>query len=72
MKRQPLLSRREVLQQTSTGFGMLALSGLMADGSYAGLTNKLAMGLHHVAKAKHVIFCYMSGGVSHIDSFDPK
>ncbi len=72
MKRQPLLSRREVLQQTSTGFGMLALSGLMADGSYAGLTNKLARGLHHVAKAKHVIFCYMSGGVSHIDSFDPK
>jgi len=29
-------------------------------------------GLHHVPKAKHVIFCYMSGGVSHVDSFDPK
>ncbi|MEO1865066.1 MAG: DUF1501 domain-containing protein, partial [Pseudomonadota bacterium] len=27
---------------------------------------------HHAAKAKHVIFCYMSGGVSHVDSFDPK
>lgn len=27
---------------------------------------------HHPAKAKHVIFCYMSGGVSHVDSFDPK
>jgi hypothetical protein len=26
----------------------------------------------HVAKAKHVIFCFMSGGVSHVDSFDPK
>ena len=28
--------------------------------------------LHHPARAKHVIFCYMSGGVSHLDSFDPK
>ena len=27
---------------------------------------------HHAPKAKHVIFCYMSGGVSHVDSFDPK
>ena len=27
---------------------------------------------HHPARAKHVIFCYMSGGVSHVDSFDPK
>jgi hypothetical protein len=28
--------------------------------------------LHHPAKAKNVIFCFMSGGVSHVDSFDPK
>ena len=27
---------------------------------------------HHRARAKNVILCYMSGGVSHIDSFDPK
>ncbi|WP_231742541.1 DUF1501 domain-containing protein [Polystyrenella longa] len=27
---------------------------------------------HHPSKAKHVIFLYMDGGVSHIDSFDPK
>ena len=24
------------------------------------------------AKAKHVVLCYMSGGVSQVDSFDPK
>ena len=27
---------------------------------------------HYPAKAKHVIFLYLSGGVSHMDSFDPK
>ena len=27
---------------------------------------------HHAPKARHVILCYMSGGVSHLDSFDPK
>ena len=33
----PFLTRREMLRQTSTGFGMLALSALLADRSYAGL-----------------------------------
>ena len=36
-KPRPFLTRREMLPQTSTGFGMLALSALMADPSYAGL-----------------------------------
>jgi hypothetical protein len=58
---QPPLSRRQMLQRTSTGFGMLALAGLLGGKAAAA-----------VAKAKHVIFCFMSGGVSHIDSFDPK
>jgi len=67
------LSRREMLGKTSTGFGMLALSGLMADPSYAGLTESApGGGPHFPPKVKNVIFCYMSGGVSHIDSFDPK
>ncbi|MEM8666836.1 MAG: DUF1501 domain-containing protein [Planctomycetota bacterium] len=55
-----------MLKNCSTGFGGLALSGLMhaeANG---------AQSTHHPAKAKHVIFLYMSGGVSHVDSFDPK
>ena len=59
------LSRREMLTQCSTGFGLLALSGLLqAQGSRP---------LPHVRpRAKNVIFCFMSGGVSHLDSFDPK
>ncbi|MEC7679352.1 MAG: DUF1501 domain-containing protein [Planctomycetota bacterium] len=39
----------------------------MSTGSYAESSNKPP-----TAKAKHVVFCYMSGGVSHVDSFDPK
>ena len=72
----PHLTRREMLRKTSTGFGMLALSALMADRSYAGLVptdSPLAPRAPDFApKVKSVIFCYMSGGLSHIDSFDPK
>ncbi len=51
----------------------MALSGLMADDSFAGISPDADHSrLHHPAKAKRVIFCYMSGGVSHVDSFDPK
>ena len=60
-----LLSRRKMLTTCSSGFGMLALQGLLGQ-------NQLAAKPHFTPKAKSVIFCYMSGGVSHIDTFDPK
>ena len=72
------LSRREMLRQASTGFGWLALSALMADRAYAGGTQDPGDGPlaekppHFAPQVKNVIFCYMSGGLSHIDSFDPK
>ena len=67
------MNRRQMLAQSSTGFGLLALSGLMADRSYAGSCRPDELPqTHHAPKAKHVIFCYMSGGVSQVDSFDPK
>ena len=49
---------------------MLALSSLMADDAYAGLAGDLRP--HHAPKAKNIIFCYMPGAVSHVDTFDPK
>ena len=74
----PYLTRREMLRKTSTGFGMLALSALMSDPAYAGLVQSES-GSPLAPKApdfkpsvKSVIFCYMSGGLSHLDSFDPK
>ncbi len=68
MKYKEILTRREMLTRCSTGFGMLALQGLMSNRAFAvaGEGRKLK------AKAKHVILCYMSGGVSQVDSFDPK
>jgi len=61
------LSRRQMLTSASTGFGMAALAGLMQ-----AETPMVHRAKRFAPKARSVIFCYMSGGVSHIDSFDPK
>lgn len=68
------LTRREMLSRGSMGFGMLALAGLFGDESRAAeKPGPMApREPHFTPKVDHVIFCYMSGGVSHIDSFDPK
>ncbi len=55
-------SRRRWLSTCSSGFGMLALAGLRGRRGLAAPP----------AQAKSVILCYMSGGVSQVDSFDPK
>jgi hypothetical protein len=59
-------SRRQLLGNASTGFGMAALAGLMQGETALHRASRFA------PKARNVIFCYMSGGVSHVDSFDPK
>lgn len=69
-------SRRQLLQKCSTGFGAVALAGLIGNQGYSS-TSDLPVGAvlkktHHKPRAKHVVFCFMSGGVSHVDSFDPK
>jgi len=67
------LSRRELLKSSSSGFGLLALSALLADRAYAdqpAIAEQFKP--HFKPKAKRVIFCFMDGGVSHVDSFDPK
>jgi hypothetical protein len=58
-----ILSRRQLLSRLSCGFGLTALAGL----SHASPRTPLFR-----PRAKSVIFCYMSGGFSHVDSFDPK
>jgi len=68
IKKRDVLTRREMLAQCSTGFGMFALQGLMANSSFAGTARRS----HFKPRAKRVILCYMSGGVSQVDSFDPK
>ncbi|MBB73850.1 MAG: hypothetical protein CMJ75_04975 [Planctomycetaceae bacterium] len=62
-------TRREWLFGAAGGLGGLALGGLLADQSAHGARQS---GLHFPAKAKRVIFLYMTGGVSHVESFDYK
>jgi hypothetical protein len=62
-----------MLRKCSLGFGSFALASLLTDRSFGALANEAKPpGPHFKARAKRVIFCYMSGGVSHVDSFDPK
>jgi hypothetical protein len=69
-----MLNRREWLSGTGCGFGALALAGLAARAARgADSVNPLAAKKgHHAAKAKRVIFLFMQGGVSHVDSYDYK
>jgi hypothetical protein len=53
------MNRRQLLLTAGGGLGALAL-------------NSLEAATHHPAKAKRVISLFMSGGVSHLDTFDPK
>jgi hypothetical protein len=58
-------SRRDALALLSGGFGLVALADLMAQ-------EGRPKAPQFPAKAKNVILCYMSGGASHVDTFDPK
>ena len=77
-KSAPPLTRRDALCRIGNGFGMLAFAGMVGDS--LNLATSLAAegqgfangGLHHAARAKHVIFLFMNGGLSQVDSFDPK
>jgi hypothetical protein len=66
------LSRREWLARTSCGFGALALAGLATQQQAAGQNPLAPKPPHHPPRAKRVIFLFMQGGVSHVDSYDYK
>ncbi|MFM8470674.1 MAG: DUF1501 domain-containing protein [Limisphaerales bacterium] len=68
-------SRRDFLAKTGAGFGAVALSSLLADrplraaSAVSAMMPKIA---HYPTQAKSVIFLFMEGGPSHLDTFDPK
>ena len=74
------LTRRELLRRSGGGFGAVALASLLSDASAS--TRKLMAGertsplsakpSRFAAKAKRVIFLFMPGGPSQVDTFDPK
>ena len=63
----PHQSRREFLRRCGMGFGSLALADLLSDGARAAET-----ATHFPARAKHVIHVFLNGGMSQVDTFDPK
>ena len=68
--------RRAFLKQSTGGLGAMALAALLqgnqaqgaASGGYKGVINPL----HHNPKVKRVIYLYMAGGMSHLETWDPK
>ncbi len=68
------MKRRDLLQLSSAGFGSLALSGILGlEQARAAATNPLAVRPPHFpARAKRVIFLFMHGGPSQVDTFDYK
>lgn len=65
-------SRREFLEKSAHGFGAIALSFLMQSELGADPDPLAPKPPHFAAKAKNVIFLFMQGGPSHLDTFDPK
>ncbi len=79
----PPITRREMLLQCANGFGAIALWGLLGDKAFGAVPHTpphstTPTGVmaprppHYAAKARNVIFLYMDGGPSQMDTFDPK
>ncbi|WP_254513024.1 DUF1501 domain-containing protein [Anatilimnocola floriformis] len=65
-------NRRQLLQASATGFGWLAFSALHAQENTKYRSPLAPKPQHFPAKAKRVIFFFMAGGPSHVDTFDWK
>ncbi len=74
------MTRRDMLRQGAAGFGAFALAGLLGPGRGAMADGLPSLGRarqplplpHHPPRAQSVIFLYMDGGPSQVDTFDPK
>jgi hypothetical protein len=64
----PLMSRRDLLRRAGMGFGLLGLAGTLQAAGRLSPTPRM----HFTPRAKRVIFLFMNGGPSHVDTFDPK
>ena len=76
------IDRRMMLARCANGFGAVALAALLGDRAYGAEGGGTSVGggadpmapraTHFAAKAKNVIFLFMDGGPSQVDTFDPK
>ena len=63
-------SRRQLLQSTAVGFGGVALASMMQE--LAAADQSVVNPFHFAPRAKRVIFMFMKGGPSQVDTFDYK
>src|SRR5436305_1324122 len=71
----PMLNRREMLRRAGVGFGSLALTSLLLEDGFLSAANELddrPLLPNFAGKAKSVIFLFMGGGPSQVDTWDPK
>jgi len=64
---EPIVERRAFLQRSGMGMGALGLAGLLQ-----AETESKGPGIHFPPKAEHVIHIFLNGGMSQVDTFDPK
>ncbi|MAB59501.1 MAG: hypothetical protein CMO46_03035 [Verrucomicrobiales bacterium] len=73
---QNVATRRALLQRAGGGIGMLALNSLLNQSSIGSQNNSInplaSKKPHHKAKAKNVIWLFINGGPSHVDTWDYK
>jgi Protein of unknown function (DUF1501) len=67
----PLQSRRLLLKSSAVGFGQLAFTSLLQQEASAAQSSA-SIEPHFPARAKRIVFLFMKGGPSHVDTFDPK
>jgi len=72
------IARRTFLQRPGISVGAMALGSLLAKtghaavGTQPGMSQGVVSPLHHAPKAKRIIWLYMAGGMTHLETFDPK
>ncbi len=70
----PILTRRQMLQKMCAGFGLLGLAAVAGSRSAlsSGASISAARLPHFAPRAKRLVFLFLNGGPSHVDTFDPK
>ncbi len=68
-----MMTRRQLFGRSALGLGTAAMAGMIGgECQTVAASQPNHSGLHHAAKAKHVIYLFMSGGPSHLDLWDYK
>ena len=67
-----IYSRRKLLQSMGAGFGMVGLAAMLGSKNALGSNPAANKAPNIIPRAKRVIFMFLNGGPSHVDTFDPK